>query len=303
MSSPAPVNCAASLHGTRAGGSDVRHVTAREKDTVAKRKKIPDTLEAQLLVESRNTCNVCWQSKEVEIHHIVPVELGGDNSEANLIVVCRNCHSVAHTKKEMARNLKPKTLLLYKETWLDLLRRYPTFPPALGEKENDLQTIREILKQGHRRALFYPFHQETPWDMFHSLDAFRVFIQKSGYRLIQDEAARGHIAAMYKALLELPASSRHAWREMECLHGYFGRDRLATLDLKRKTVCFHMNQLARVAGYDRDIIAEDEFEKSGLDIDMPRVQRCYGSIQEDAGECQECDFREECLEASLDGAW
>lgn len=272
---------------------------------MAKRKKIPEKLEAQLLVESRNACNICWQSKEVEIHHIVPVKLGGDNSEGNLIVACRNCHSVAHTKKEMARNLRPKTLLLYKETWLDLLRRYPSFPSAIGEKENDLQTIREILKQGHRRALFFPFHQETPWDMFHSIDALRVFIQKSGYKLIQNAQAREHIASMYKALLELPGYSPRVWREMECLHGFFGRDRLATVDIKRKTVCFHLNQLARVAGYDRDIISEDEFEKAEFEIDAPRVQRCYGNIQEDSQECRDCDFRNECLEASLEmeAAW
>ncbi len=177
----------------------------KEDYSVAKRKKIPDSQESKLLVESRNTCNICWQSKEVEIHHIVPVKLGGDNSEGNLIAACRNCHSVAHTKKEMARNLKPETLLLYKESWLDLLRRYSTLPSAIGEKENDLQTIRDILKQGHRRALFFPFHQETPGDMFPSIGAFRIFIQKSGYKLIQNAEAREHIASMYKALLELPS--------------------------------------------------------------------------------------------------
>ncbi len=90
---------------------------------------------------------------------------------------------------------------------------------------------------------------------------------------------------------------------MECLHGFLGRDRLATLDVKRKTVCFHLNQLARVAGYDRDIIADDEFEKSEFEIDITRVQRCYGNIQEDSRECQDCDCREECLEASLEMAW
>ena len=267
---------------------------------MAKRKKIPEDLESKLLVESRNTCNICWESKEVEIHHIVPVELDGDNSEGNLIVVCRNCHSVAHTKKEMARNLKPKTLLLYKETWLDLLSRYPSFPSQIAEKENDLQTIRDILKNGHRRALFYPFYHETAREMFNSLDAFRVFIQKSGFKLIQNDSAREHIAIIYRALLELPAPSRGFLSEIECLHGFFGRDRLATLDLKRKTICFHLNHLARLAGYDRDIISEDEFEKAGLEIDIPRIQRCYGNIQEDSLECKHCDFRQECLEASLD---
>ncbi len=120
---------------------------------MAKRKKISGSLEAKLLVESHCTCNVCWHSKEVEIHHIVPVELGGENTEANLIVVCLNCHSAVHTKKDMARNLKPKTLLLYKETWLDLLKRYPSFPSQITDKENDTKTIRSIFAQGHRRAM------------------------------------------------------------------------------------------------------------------------------------------------------
>ena len=56
------------------------HCLAASKEggnAMTKRKKIPGALEAKLLVESRNTCNICWRSKEVEIHHIVPVELGG----------------------------------------------------------------------------------------------------------------------------------------------------------------------------------------------------------------------------------
>ena len=202
----------------------------------------------------------------------------------------------------MARNLKPKTLLLYKETWLDLLRRYPSFPVQIADKENDMATIRAILAQGHRRALFFPFDQETPPEMFHSLDAFRVFIQTSGFKLIRNDEAREHIAAIYKALLELPAYSRNAWHEIECLHGYFGRDRLAALDLKRKTICFRLNQLARLAGYDRDIISEDEFQKGGFELDTVRVQRCYGNIKEESSECGRCDFKTECLEASLDMA-
>lgn len=272
---------------------------------MAKRMKIPDNLEAKLLVESRNTCNICWESKEVEIHHIIPVELDGDNTEDNLIVVCRNCHSVAHTKKQMARNLKPKTLQLYKETWLDLLRRYPSFPTDIVNRENDFETIRDILKQGHRRALYYPFHFETPPDMFHSLDEFRIFIQKSGFKLIRNAETREHIAGIYKALLEIPSYSPRAWREAGCLHGFLGRDGLALLDLKRKTARFHLNHLARLAGYEEDIISDDEFERMGFEVDRPRLheQRCYGRFAEDSSECRECEFREECLEASLDTPW
>lgn len=38
-------------------------------------------------------CELCGSNKSLEVHHIIPLSFGGDNSEENMIVVCRMCHT------------------------------------------------------------------------------------------------------------------------------------------------------------------------------------------------------------------
>lgn len=265
-----------------------------------KRIRIPPELEAKLLVESRNTCNLCWKSREVQIHHIDPVEEGGDNSEENLIVVCLNCHSEAHTAKHMARNLKSQTLRLYKETWLDLLRRYPFGPPSSEADENDIKTIRQILQQGYRRALYFPFEHEMAPSMFHSLNEFQVFLQSVGFKLITNDQAREHARLLYKDLVEISFFEPMGPRDYYCIHE-LGRDRLALLDLRRKTACFHLNELAKLAGVKEEMFAEDEFRRMGFDLPRGRIgaKQCFGHFDGSSENCSSCDFKQECIEASL----
>ncbi len=277
-------------------------MTSKTKNT---RTPIPGDTEAKLLVESRNTCNLCWRSCEVQIHHIMPIEFGGDNAEENLIVVCLNCHSEAHTKKDLARNLKPQTLRLYKETWLDLLRRYPLLKTAVPQEEGDIKTLEEVLKQGHRRALYFPFDLEMPDSMFRSLDALRAFLQSVGFKLIKDDLAREHARLLYKALVELSFFEPYPPREYYCLHGMMGRDALSLMELKRRTACFHLNELARIAGAPEDIFAEDEFKSMGFEMPPVRhgARRCFGHFDEASRECLQCEFKEPCLEAGLATAY
>ena len=35
----------------------------------------------------------------LDVHHIIPVSEGGDDSPKNLITLCRNCHKKIHYKK------------------------------------------------------------------------------------------------------------------------------------------------------------------------------------------------------------
>lgn len=38
------------------------------------------------------TCAKCGSSENIEIHHMIPLFLGGDTSEFNCIALCRKCH-------------------------------------------------------------------------------------------------------------------------------------------------------------------------------------------------------------------
>lgn len=44
-------------------------------------------------------CENCGASDtDLEVHHIVPVALGGSNAEDNIQYLCRNCHILAHKR-------------------------------------------------------------------------------------------------------------------------------------------------------------------------------------------------------------
>lgn len=39
-------------------------------------------------------CRICRKAPSTQVHHKVPVHLGGTNARANLEGVCQDCHSV-----------------------------------------------------------------------------------------------------------------------------------------------------------------------------------------------------------------
>lgn len=44
-------------------------------------------------------CSICqWNAASCDIHHIIPKREGGTNDMSNLIVICPNCHRMAHEK-------------------------------------------------------------------------------------------------------------------------------------------------------------------------------------------------------------
>jgi len=59
-----------------------------------------------------NTCETCGIDKNIEIHHIIPLLIGGTNDVYNLICLCSNHHTEAHKnnyhliiiKKKIAKN-------------------------------------------------------------------------------------------------------------------------------------------------------------------------------------------------------
>lgn len=54
-------------------------------------------------------CTGCGQ-QSVDIHHLLPRSLGGDNDIENLCAVCRRCHDRAHTFPSYNEYLKIKHL-------------------------------------------------------------------------------------------------------------------------------------------------------------------------------------------------
>jgi len=82
------------------------------------RKKIPKQLESILLYNAAKTCCVCRIPRApVEIHHID--ENPANNIEENLVVICKNCHEEAHTKRPLSKSLTAGRLIDFKIRWQD----------------------------------------------------------------------------------------------------------------------------------------------------------------------------------------
>ncbi|QRR36025.1 HNH endonuclease [Hydrogenophaga sp. YM1] len=82
---------------------------------------IPAEVAADVLFRSDRTCCVCRdRNRKVEIHHLD--ENPRNNEMGNLIVLCKDCHSDAHTTHAFARNLNLPLLRKYNESWQDIVR-------------------------------------------------------------------------------------------------------------------------------------------------------------------------------------
>ena len=45
------------------------------------------------------TCQLCGSYRHLQIHHVQLRSKGGDNSEGNLLTLCRNCHADVHENR------------------------------------------------------------------------------------------------------------------------------------------------------------------------------------------------------------
>jgi hypothetical protein len=41
-------------------------------------------------------CGNCGETKNVNIHHVVPLSLGGNNVITNMVLLCEKCHGLIH---------------------------------------------------------------------------------------------------------------------------------------------------------------------------------------------------------------
>lgn len=76
----------------------------------------------QALIESARHCCVCHRYKgvKIEVHHIVPLDSGGDDSPDNAIALCFDCHADAghyNPKHPRGSKFSPDELLEARETW------------------------------------------------------------------------------------------------------------------------------------------------------------------------------------------
>ena len=69
----------------------------------------PERLRQSMIAGGHGCCEVClWAPPKgmediLPIHHIVPLSCGGGHSLGNMVLLCPNCHAIAHKKWRIVR--------------------------------------------------------------------------------------------------------------------------------------------------------------------------------------------------------
>jgi len=87
--------------------------------------KIKKDLDANIRRQAKNRCGYCLNPQELlpyklEIEHLFPKSLGGESTEENLWLACRECNAHKAAKTKAIDNLTGKTVKLFnprKQKW------------------------------------------------------------------------------------------------------------------------------------------------------------------------------------------
>lgn len=140
--------------------------------TANERPAIPAEIRRHVLIEAGHRCAIqtCRNSANVDIHHIIPWERCHEHFPKNLIVLCPNCHRLAHDGA-----IDRKALMKYKEICQKLaeppvhhedsaVRAYIKFNPNTASGIFDAKNVAFFSDDGTLNFSFgfaHPFDDET----------------------------------------------------------------------------------------------------------------------------------------------
>lgn len=106
------------------------------------RKKIPISIETDLLYKSHHTCSVCnVEGKGVIIHHIDGNP--SNYSDDNLIVLCLSCHDQIEKEGKLGRKFRKPELLKYRSDWEQKVKQ--KFHPVIDYYHMDIKQFENLL--------------------------------------------------------------------------------------------------------------------------------------------------------------
>jgi 5-methylcytosine-specific restriction endonuclease McrA len=81
------------------------------KNILTRRRKYFNSIRSQLkhtlFVRGELVCAVCGAKEDLELHHIIPLAMGGNNNIDNIMVLCHKHHVEMH--REMCKKTKEMT--------------------------------------------------------------------------------------------------------------------------------------------------------------------------------------------------
>ena len=88
-------------------------------------------------LEEFDACELCGKHLELELHHIVPMCIGGSDKERNWIAICRRCHSRLTPKVELSEIVKCRKGRLTTEFY-DYIEKNPSIDGIFNAVESIL---------------------------------------------------------------------------------------------------------------------------------------------------------------------
>ncbi len=82
-----------------------------------------NVIRRQILARDGYRCQICGDTHDLSVHHIIPLSKGGDSTAANLRVLCHSCHQRVHGKKAVRDRTKKRFRVR--------IRYKPMFVPAI----------------------------------------------------------------------------------------------------------------------------------------------------------------------------
>lgn len=129
------------------------HLLSNEKlfMSTSKRKPIPQNIQRRVLYKCARVCCVCRErGAPIELHHIDQDR--NNNTEDNIVAICRNCHDSAHSTHTMSKNLTSAHLKNSKRRWESEVRERSTLSMLPGNNSSFNQAIWTYIN--HQRLPF-----------------------------------------------------------------------------------------------------------------------------------------------------
>jgi len=85
-----------------------------------KRKRYPRSkaVISRVLARDQYACRICSSYSSLEVHHIVPLHKGGEDTVENAVTLCKMHHSMITVAQNSKRGqIDPQTGLPYKSVW------------------------------------------------------------------------------------------------------------------------------------------------------------------------------------------
>ena len=108
------------------GGMRAHHKIAHA-ESIAETRRLPQSLRERVIERDEQKCQRCGEEVtptdedglSFEVHHIIPFSAGGPDHVDNLIVLCSDCHTVAHSRMKQIVDERPELLEDLKEFVFD----------------------------------------------------------------------------------------------------------------------------------------------------------------------------------------